>query len=287
MRARLGEERATGIAMLAPAIAAIALVAFLPIAAVFWMSLERRMPVFGIERFVGLENYAYLLRDPGFLRALGNTVYITALAVPLELGLGLATALLLHRRFPGRAWVRAAVLVPWAIPTVVSARMWEWILNPAGVLNHLLGADVNWLGDPAVAIHAVILADVWKTTPFAALLLLAGLQVIPEDLPRAARVDGAGPFRVFWHVTLPLLRPALLVALLFRTLDTFRVFDVVYALTEGGPADRTATLSLYAYRLYFRTQQFGTGSAVSVLTFACVLVLAVLYVRLLVGRRGR
>jgi multiple sugar transport system permease protein len=147
----------------------------------------------------------------------------------------------------------------------------------------VISANVNWLGHKHIAIHPVILADVWKTTPFMALLLLAGLQVIPQDLYKAAVVDGAGAWRRFRHITLPLLRPAILIALLFRTLDAFRVFDTVYVLTGGGPGDRTETLSVYAYKLMFQTLQFGYGSAVSVITFVCVLLISVLYIRLLGG----
>ncbi len=287
MRRLFEDDGKARYAFLGPSLLAVGLIAFLPILAVFWLSLHRRMPVFGISRFVGVNNYAFLFQDPRFVKSLLNTAYITLMAVTLEVILGLLIALLIHRSFPGRGVVRAAVLVPWAIPTVVSAKMWEWILNPSfGLLNYLLGSNVNWLGHPAFAIHAVILADVWKTTPFAALLLLAGLQVIPEDLYKAARVDGAGPVRTFFSITLPLLKPALLIAFLFRTLDTFRIFDVVYVMTGGGPANTTETLSLYAYKLYFQTLEFGYGSAVSVVTFLSIMAVSLLYIRLLLGRRS-
>lgn len=285
MRRLFEDEGKAGYAFLTPSLLFVGAVAFLPILAVFWLSLLRRMPVFGISRFVGLGNYVFLLQDPRFVKSLLNTAYITLVAVPLEVLFGLLIALLIHRSFKGRGMVRAVILIPWAIPTVVSAKMWEWILNPSfGLLNYLLGSNLNWLGHPTFAIHAVILADVWKTTPFAALLLLAGLQVIPEDLYKAAKVDGAGPIRTFFAITLPLLKPALLIAFLFRTLDTFRIFDVVYVMTGGGPANTTETLSLYAYKLFFQTLEFGYGSAVSVITFLWIMAVSLVYIRLLLGR---
>lgn len=285
MKGLFDDERTVGYALLTPSLVAIGLVAFLPILVVFGLSLHRSMPVFGISRFIGVGNYAFLLKDPRFLKSLFNTLYITVVSVSLEVLFGLLIALFIHQSFKGRGLVRAAILVPWAIPTVVSAKMWEWILNPDfGILNYLLGSDVNWLGHPIFAIHAVILVDVWKTTPFAALLILAGLQVIPEDLYKAAKVDGAGAVRAFFHITLPLLRPVILIAFLFRTLDAFRIFDVVYVMTGGGPANTTETLSIYAYKLYFQTLEFGYGSAVSVITFLCIMTLSLLYIRLIAVR---
>jgi multiple sugar transport system permease protein len=163
--------------------------------------------------------------------------------------------------------LRAAVILPWAIPTAVSARMWAWLFNADYGLLHRLAPGVDWLGSPAVALHAAILVDVWKTTPFVALILLAGLSAIPESVYEAARVDGASRTRIFAGITLPLLKPALLVALLFRSLDAWRVFDAIYVLTEGGPANATETLSIYAYKTLMRSGDFGYGSTLSVATF--------------------
>ena len=284
------EEGRLALLLMAPAAFVVLGLAIYPIVDVLWLSLHRKMLIFDISGFVGLENYARLLGDARFWNSFFNTFYFTAVSVSIELLLGLLIALALHRAFPGRGMMRAVVLIPWAVPTVVSAKMWQWIYNPDfGVLNYLLrecgviSANVNWLGHKYFAIHGVVLADVWKTTPFMALLLLAGLQVIPQDLYKAAMVDGAGAWRRFRHITLPLLRPAILIALLFRTLDAFRMFDTVYVLTGGGPGDKTETLSVYAYKLMFQTLQFGYGSAVSVITFACVLLISVLYIRLLGG----
>jgi len=276
----------SGVPFVIPALALLALVTVYPVTYVVVLSLQRRMPIFDISRFVGLDNYLFLLQDDRFWNALGNTAYFTALSVTVELLLGLAVALLMERRFRLKGIARAVILVPWAIPTVVSARMWEWIFNTDfGILNYLTGLRINWLGSPFWAMHAAVLVDVWKTTPFVAILLMAGLQAIPRDLYQAARVDGAGAWSIFRHVTLPLLRPVILVVLLFRTLDAFRVFDAVYVLTGGGPANTTETLSIYAYRVLFQTLQFGYGSALAVTVFFFTGLISVGYIRLLT--RGR
>ncbi|QSQ21732.1 sugar ABC transporter permease [Pyxidicoccus parkwayensis] len=279
----LERERRQAYLLVAPAVLVLVGVALYPILAAVWLSLHRFILVFGERRFTGLDNFAFLLSDSRFWSALGNTAYFTLVAVTVELLLAVPLALLLNRAFPGRGLLRASVLVPWAIPTVVSARLWAWMFNPEyGVINRLLpGPDINWLGAPGYALHAAILVDVWKTTPFVALLVLAGLQGIPEDLYKAARVDGASTWRMFRSITLPLLKPALLLALLFRSLDAFRVFDAIYVLTEGGPANTTETLSIYAYKTLMRSGDFGYGSALSVATFLCVVVLAAVWLRLL------
>ncbi|MBI4401950.1 MAG: sugar ABC transporter permease, partial [Nitrospirae bacterium] len=184
--------------------------------------------------------------------------------------------------------LQAMILVPWALPTVVSARMWEWLYHPEyGLLNYLLLVGgvirdpINWLGDPGWAIHAAIIMDVWKTTPFAALLLLAGLKAIPLELCQAARADGAGAWAMFRLITFPLLLPVILIVLVFRTMDAFRVFDAVYVLTGGGPGNSTETLSIYAYKTLFQTLQFGYGSALATAMFLVVLLLTAGYLLLL------
>lgn len=261
-----------------------AAVTVFPIFYVLWLSLQERLLVLGSARFIGLENFARLAGDARFWNALGNTAYFTVVSVALELALGLGIALALQRAFCGRGWMRAVVLIPWAVPTVVAAKMWEWMYNADfGVLNYLLGAQINWLGSPAWALHAAILLDVWKTTPFVALLLMAGLQTIPQDLYKAARVDGASAWVVFRRITLPLLAPLMLVVLIFRTIDAVRVFDVIYVLTGGGPGNATETLSIYAYKLLFQTLQFGYGSAVAVTVFLLVGLITAFYLRLMRG----
>jgi len=226
-------------------------------------------------RWVGLYNFAALAADPAWWEAVVNTLRFAALSVSLELGLGLGVALVLRRAFPGNSVLRAVVLLPWAIPNVVSARMWAWMAHDVyGVLNdlllraHLIAQPVPWLADAGTALAVIVTADVWKTTPFVALLLLAGLQAIPAGLYEAARVDGAGPWRCFRHVTLPLLRPAIAVALVFRLLDALRVFDVVYVLT--GSSHTTATVSVYARQQLIDFQDFGYGSAASLAIFLLV-----------------
>lgn len=272
-------ERTWAGVMMAPAVLVLVAVALYPTLASIWLSFQRLILVFHEERFVGFDNYAFLLHDARFWGALAHTVYFTFVSVIAEIALGLAVALLLHARPPGRNLLRAAILVPWAVPTVVSARMWAWFFTREhGRWWAMLSLpDIAWLGTPGYAMHAAILVDVWKTTPFVALLLLAGLAGIPPALHDAAALDGASRFREFFGITLPLLRPILAVTALLRALDAFRVFDVVYVLTEGGPANTTETLSIYAYKAMMRAGDFGYGSALSVITFLCVLLLGAGY----------
>jgi multiple sugar transport system permease protein len=268
---------------LAPAALLLGIVTLYPLAHVVWLSLERRSLLDPKPpRFIGLDNYLRMAGDERFWNALGNTLYFVGVSVSLELALGLAFALAVQRPFRGRAALYGLILLPWAVPTAVSARMWEWMYNSEiGVLNYLLGAQVNWLGSPAWALNAAILMDVWKSTPFVALLLVAGLQGIPRDLYRAAEVDGATRWTVLRRITLPLLAPVILVALIFRTIDAFRVFDSIYVLTGGGPANSTETLSIYAYKALFQSLEFGYGSTLAVSVFACVALAAGAYAILL------
>ena len=288
-RGAASSDRRQAYLMVAPAIAILAGVAVYPILAAAWLSLHRMILVFHEQRFVGADNYAFLLRDARFWTALGNTAYFAAVAVALELCLGLGFALLLSSAVRGRGLLRASILVPWAIPTVVSAKLWGWLFNPDyGLVTRLLPvSDVNLLGTPGFAMHAAILVDVWKTTPFVALLLLAGLQTIPGDLYKAAEIDGASRLRAFRSITLPMLKHTIAVTLVFRTLDAFRVFDAVYVLTEGGPANTTETLSIYAYKTLMRSGDFGYGSTLSVATFFCVMAISVAYLRLLARTEAR
>ena len=267
-----------------PAVVVLSLVTVYPVLSVLYLSLRRKLLLFDISEFTGLGNYRFLLSDDRFWNALGNTVYFTVLSVSLELLFGLGIALLLNRAFRFKGAVTALVLVPWAVPTVVSARMWEWMYNSDfGILNYLLGMKINWLGSPFWAMHAAVAMDVWKTTPFVVILLLAGLKMIPGDLYQAARIDGAGGWSLFRRITLPLLMPVVLVVLIFRTMDAFRVFDAVYVLTGGGPANTTETLSIYTYKVLFQTLQFGYGSTLSIVVFLCVGAISILYVRFLRG----
>lgn len=271
-----------------PAAVGLAGLAVGPVLSTLWLSLHHRVPVFRIDEWVGLSNYAHLASNPRFLRSLGLTAYFTAVSVALELALGLGLALALWREFRGRSAAMAVALVPWIVPNAVSAKMWEWIFNAKfGVLNHLLAAaglverPVVWLGTPGLALHAAIVADAWKTAPFMALLLLAGLRSIPADLFRAAQIDGAGIVQTFLRVTLPGLRPMMLVAVLFRSLDAFRCFDVVWVLTGGGPANTTELLSIYAYKTMFTTLDFGLGSAISFVIFLGAAAISAVFLALL------
>jgi multiple sugar transport system permease protein len=282
-------ERRLAAAMLSPSLIVMALVAAYPIGYAIWLSLNEysvRRP--GLSRFAGLRNYTDALGSSEFWEALRNTFVFTAISVGIELVLGVAFALAMHQAFKGRAVLRATVLVPWAVLTFGSGLLWRSIFEPElGFANSFLstfglpGADVVWLGQDGYAMAVMIFADVWKTAPFMALLILAGLQVIPDELYDAAKVDGATAWQRFKRVTLPLLRPAILVALLFRTLDALRVFDLPFALTKG--ANGTNTLSLQAYQELTANRLIGLGSALSVLTFVIVMSVSLLYIRFLGG----
>ncbi|MDC3955424.1 sugar ABC transporter permease [Polyangium jinanense] len=274
-------------AFLSPALIVTAFVALYPLCDTLYLSLTNtRLGSEEPPRFVGLSNYAELVHDGFFLDALLLTVLFAVMTVLLELALGLCIALLLDARFKGRSAVRAAMLVPWAIPTAVSTQMWKWMYNDVyGVFNDVL---VNRLGlvsepiaftaDPRTSLAAAVLVDVWKTTPFVALLLLAGLQLIPRELYEAARVDGATRLQAFTQITLPLLRPALLVALVFRTLDALRVFDVFYVMFGSRPDMQT--LATYAHEILVSISDVGYGSAVSTAIFLVIAVFIVIYVAL-------
>jgi trehalose/maltose transport system permease protein len=276
---------------LAPVLAVLALVAAWPLYRTVFYSLTNATLIDMRQyAFVGAENYLVrddgrwygLLADPQWWRAVRNTLLFTVVSVLFETVLGVLIALLLNVRFRGRGLVRAAVLVPWAIPTVVSAKMWAWMLNDQfGIVNDLLlrlriiDRPVAWLADPNLALWSVVAVDVWKTTPFVALLVLAALQMLPRDCYEAARVDGVHPVRVFFHVTLPLIKPALAVAVVFRLLDAMRVFDLVYVMT--GSTDATMTMSVFARQQLVEFQDVGYGSAASTLLFMVIAILTVVY----------
>jgi multiple sugar transport system permease protein len=275
--------------MLSPSLAVIALVAAYPIGYAAWLSLnEYSVRVPGLSRFAGFRNYREALTSSEFWEAFRTTFVFTGASVALELVIGLVMALAMHEAFKGRAVLRTAVLVPWAILTVVTAMTWRTIFEPElGFANtmlsalHLPGGDVVWLGERGYALSVMIFADVWKTAPFMGLLLLAGLQVIPGEVYEAAKVDGATAWQRFRRVTLPLLTPAILVALIFRTLDALRIFDLPAVLTQG--ANGTNTLSLHAYQELTANRLIGLGSALSVLTFITVMTVSFLYIRFVGG----
>lgn len=262
--------------------------AIIPVAAAFIQSFFLRdltVPQLGTP-FVGFGNYGYIVRDSRFWSALGNTIGFTAISVTLETLLGLGIALLLHKAFRGQGLMRAILLLPWVLSPVVAAQMWHWMVNDrVGVINDifihlgLIQKPVAWLASVETARLTIIVADVWKCTPFMALLLMAGLNAIPKSVEEAAAVDGASPWQTFWHITLPLLRPVLLVAILFRSVDAFRIFDLVFMLTGG--AFGTETMATLTSDVTFSFSDYGMGSALSVLLFGCVAVMAYAFLQLL------
>jgi trehalose/maltose transport system permease protein len=237
-------------------------------------------------KWIGLENYKDLIHDSIFRDAVWTTVKFTLITVLFEFVLGLIIALVVNSNFKGRGVMRAVMLVPWAIPTVIAAQMWNWMYNDVyGVINaalikvHILDHAVAWTAQPSTALGSVAAVDIWKTTPFVALLLLAGLQVIPGELYEAASVDGASRWQQFWRITMPLLRPAILVALIFRTLDALRVFDVFYVLL--GQRQDTQSMAIYDQNTIVTTGDVGYGAAVSVAIFLIIGVFVVVYVTFL------
>jgi ABC-type sugar transport system permease subunit len=236
--------------------------------------------------FVGLQNYINIVNNPEFWATILRTLYFTIGSTALELVFGLALALLLNASLRMRWLFRAIVVLPWALPTVVNGAMWRGVLNAQyGSLNalltqlHIIPTYHSWLGTPWSALNMLILADVWKTTPLVAFFLLTGLQGIPSEIYESAKVDGAGAWRGFTAITLPLLIPSVSVVLILRTIDAFKVFDLVYVLTGGGPANGTQTIAFFTYEQAFSDQAFGYGSALAVVIVACILVLSAIYLR--------
>jgi len=274
--------------MMFPSILILSMIAVFPVLRTFWLSLHEMVltdPGSGFP-FVGLRNYASLLQDTRSWDAVFFTFRFTTVTVSLELIFGFAAALLMNQTFRGRGFVRAAILVPWAIPTSVSAMMWTFIFNDQfGMFNDVLfrlriiDQYRAWLATPQDTFMALVITDVWKTTPFVALIILAGLQLIPQQLYEAAKIDGANAFQRFFHVTLPNIRSTVLVALLFRSMEAFRVFDLVAVMTGG--AHRTESVALYAYNIKMRFLDFGYGSAMAVFIFMIIFIMSLIYMRFL------
>ncbi|MEV0620301.1 sugar ABC transporter permease [Nonomuraea sp. NPDC050404] len=272
-------------AMLSPTMIVLALVVFYPLVAAMRESFYesgQRLDADGFvvegEWFAGLANYAGVV-EQRFLNAAFNTTLFTVVTVALEVVLGVVMALVMQRAFRGRAFLRASILIPWAVPTAVSGLMWKWIFQADGVANALLGTEILWTADGVWAKLAVIIADVWKTAPFVGLLVLAGLQIIPGDVYEAARVDGSTPWQTFWRITLPLVKPALLVAVLFRLMDALRIFDLPYVLV--GPRKQSVeTLSGLIWDEATRVH-YGPASAYGTALFVYIAVIAFVFVKLL------
>jgi trehalose/maltose transport system permease protein len=271
--------------LLIPALAVVAFVAIYPLGKTVYQSFTNEQFLAGIEptKWVGLQNYKDLWHDDQYRHAVWVTVKFTVITVAFEFVLGMIIALVVNSSFKGRGVMRAMMLVPWAIPTVVAAQMWKWmyddvfgVINDAGVRLHILSHSHAWISEPSTALASVAAVDIWKTTPFVALLLLAGLQVIPGDLYEAAAVDGAGKVQQFFKITLPLLVPAILVTLIFRTLDALRVFDVFYVFFGNRPD--TATMAIYDQSTIVGDGNVGYGAAISVAIFLIIGLFVVIYV---------
>jgi trehalose/maltose transport system permease protein len=276
---------------MAPMLIVLALVAGWPLLRTIWFGFtDATLADLEAAEFLGFVNYYYLLTDPDWWNAVRNTLVFTGVSLTLETILGMAIALTLNAHFRGRGLLRAAVLIPWAIPTVVSAQMWNWMYHDVfGVINHVLQAlglitePIAWTASPDTALIAVIMVDVWKTTPFMALLLLAGLQMLPQECYESAKVDGVHPIKVFFKVTLPLLKPALMVAIIFRALDALRIFDLIYVMS-GNNKD-AMSMSVYARQQLVDFQDVGYGSAAATLLFLIIALITVVYLTL--GKVGR
>jgi multiple sugar transport system permease protein len=285
-RSRDLSERRLASYMVSPSVLLIALVAAYPIGYAVWLSLHQySVRQAGLSRWAEpnvWSNYSNVLSDDDFIEAIRNTFVFTVFSVGFELLIGLGMALAMHAAFRGQGLLRTVVLVPWAVLTVVTAIMWRTIFDPTlGIVNAALGTDIVWLGDTPYAMIVMIIADVWKTAPFMALLILAGLQVIPGEIYEAAKVDGATTWQRFRKITLPLLMPAILVALIFRTLDALRIFDLPFVLTKGQ--NGTNTMSLESYQTFAANNILGEGAAMAIITFFIVMIVSFLYIRFVGG----
>jgi multiple sugar transport system permease protein len=277
---RARAERRLAWMLCAPAVAVMALVAIYPVVYAIWLSFQRYDLRFPQDKtWIGIENYTTILSSTDlWWQAFGITVLITVVSVAIELALGMAVAIVMHRAIFGRGIIRTAVLVPYGVVTVAAAFSWQYAWTPGtGYLAGLLSSTAAPLTHQWQAIAIIILAEVWKTTPFMALLLLAGLSLVPEELLRAAKVDGATAWQRFWRVMVPVMKPAILVALLFRTLDAFRIFDNIYVLTQGS--QNTRSVSILNYDQLFTALNLGVGSAMSVLIFLATALIAFGYIK--------
>jgi multiple sugar transport system permease protein len=292
---RTAADRRLGYALVAPVVVLLLAVTAYPLGYNLWNSFHsvNLSEAGSAHSFVGLDNYTKMFGSSAWVSSLERTLAFTAISVAIETVIALVLALMLHRRFRGRGLLRAAILIPWAVPTVVSATLWKTMFDPrAGFVDYLLGnaglpgAHTTWLAGIWTSWVAIFVADAWKNVPFMAIILLAGLQVIPNEVYEAARIDGAGAWQSFRRMTLPLLKPALAVALIFRTLQAFLVFDVIYIMTGGGPGVSTETLSFLNWQTFLVGTDFGYGGAISVMLVAIALAIAAVYVRVLRPETG-
>jgi ABC-type sugar transport system permease subunit len=288
-RTLVQQDALIGFALIVPAFLIILGISLQPILSTLYLSLFEVPRGINLQNtFVGLGNYVALLKEPIFWTTIGRTLYFTVISVGIELVLGLAIAQLIHAHPPGWQFLRTSLIIPWAVPTIVNGTMWRWIYNADyGALNGLLfqlgliDKYIPWLTKPEIAMNLVILADIWHSVPFIALILQAALATLPPDLEEAAYVDGASALQYFWFIRLPLLRPAILVALIIRSVEAFRAFDIIYVITNGGPANGTVTISFLTYLEMFSFGHAGRGSALSFLISIFTLTLAFIYIRML------
>jgi ABC-type sugar transport system permease subunit len=290
-RNKLGSEALLAYGLVGPSILLMVWLILFPLLHAFWTSLHRVNFMFPGEPFIGLGNYAKMVRSPEFWDSVTRTGYFTVVSILSQTTLGIAIAHLLNCKFPARPVVRTLFLLPWAVPTIVNGTLWRWILDGStGALNHLLmqigliDQNIIWLGKPFLAMNMIILVDTWKMLPLYAIMFLAGLQTIPDELYDAARADGARSWQVFRYVTLPSLKSVILVVLILRTLQTFRVFDIIFVMTRGGPANGTMVVTFLTYFTTFKFQNFGYGSAMAFFIAATCLALAWIYIRILRSR---
>ncbi|HLY25849.1 MAG TPA: sugar ABC transporter permease [Aggregatilineales bacterium] len=281
------QDTIVGWLLIAPSLIIILGVTLQPVLSTLYLSFFDASTSVNLPRtFIGLDNYTNLLQDPVFWQTIGRTMYFMVTSVGLELIVGIGIAQLIHTRPPGWKFLRISLIIPWAVPTIVNGAMWGWIYNgDYGALNGLLyqlgviNKYIPWLIDPARAMNLVILADIWHTVPFVALIIQAALAGLPAELDEAAAVDGASAWDRFWQIRLPLLRPAILVALIIRSVEAFRVFDIVYVITHGGPAFGTVTISYLTYQETFSYGHLGRGAALSFLVSIFTLGIAFIYIR--------
>lgn len=270
--------------MLMPAVVIMVVFVAYPVLSTIWSSFTNAKIQNLNPEFVGMDNYVKAFKDPLVKSSLVFTVGFTVIATSLETVLGMMLALIMNRKFKGQGLVRAIILIPWAIPTIVSGMMWQFMFAEGyGIINQLLlksgmiEASIPWLTNARWSFLAIVIADTWKTSPYMSLMLLSGIQTIPVELYESASIDGANAWNKFRYITLPLLKPVLMVSLLFRTVQSFRIYDLICALTNGGPANSTQSLTMYTVKTYFNFGNTGYGAALAMLTFAVSMVIALLF----------
>lgn len=278
----------TAYMMIAPAVLIIFGMGIFPVCYSIWLSFNKVHPMSFETDFIGLQNYSEIFANSEFWQSIGITLYFCIVSIAVQMVLGVLVAMLLNQRFVGRGIVRALILLPWAVPTIVNANLWNWILNANyGILNRVLmklgiiSDSVAWLSDGSTALHMIILADTWRMLPLVVVMLLAGLQTVSKNVLEAAVVDGAGAWKRFWAVYMPALKPMILVILVLRTIQAIRVFDIVYVLTKGGPANKTMVISFYSYFETFNYLNYGKGAAIAMVIAVLALVLSLLYFKVL------